>query len=55
VDLKAGPNHVLSSILKKIADERSIIPLGIIENIPKNKKNLLNNLNPITSLFLYLI
>ena len=39
----------------KGAYERSMIPLGIIENIPKNKKNLLNNLNPTTSLFLNLI
>jgi hypothetical protein len=42
-------------MLKNTADERSMIPLGIIEKIPKNKKNLLNNLNPITSLFLNLI
>ena len=50
MDLKAGPNQVLSSILKKIADERSIIPLGIIENIPKNKKNI-----QITFFTIYLI
>ena len=37
---------MLSSILKKIADDRSIIPLGIIENIPKNIIDLeLNNNN----------
>ena len=39
-------------ILKKIAEANNIIPLGIIENNPKKRKNLLNNLSPITSLFL---
>ena len=29
-----------------------MMPLGIIENNPKKRKNLLNNLSPITSLFL---
>ena len=43
---------MLISILKKIAEANNIIPLGIIENNPKKRKNLLNNLNPITSLFL---
>ena len=42
-------------MLKKIADANNIIPLGTIENNPKKRKNLLNNLNPITSLFLILI
>ena len=46
---------MLISILKKIAEANNIIPLGIIENNPKKRKNLLNNLNPITSLFLVLI
>lgn len=54
VDLKAGPNQVLTSILKKIAEAISIIPLGITENKPKKRKNLLKSLNPTTSLFLYL-
>ena len=38
--LNAGPNHVLTSILKNIRDEIRIIVLGIIEKILKNKKNL---------------
>jgi len=42
-------------MLKKIAEANNIIPLGIIENNPKNKKNLLNNLKPTISLFLDLI
>jgi len=42
-------------MLKKIAEANNIIPLGIIENNPKNKKNLLNNLKPTISLFLNLI
>jgi hypothetical protein len=54
-DLNAGPNQVLNSILKNIADDKSISPLGIIEKIPKKRKNLLNNLKPIISLFLLLI
>jgi hypothetical protein len=41
-------------MLKKIDDANNIIPLGTIENNPKKRKNLLNNLNPITSLFLIL-
>ena len=38
--LNAGPNHVLTSILKKIREDIKIIVLGIIEKILKNKKNL---------------
>ena len=45
---------MLISILKKIAEANSIIPLGIIENKPKKRKNLLNNLKPTTSLFFIL-
>ena len=33
--MNAGPNQVLISILKKIAEANNIIPLGIIENNPK--------------------
>ena len=54
VDLKAGPNQVLTSILKKIAEAIRIIPLGITENKPKKRKNLLKSRKPTTSLFLYL-
>ena len=45
---------MLTSILKKIAEAKSIIPLGITENKPKKRKNLLKSLKPTTSLFLYL-
>lgn len=55
VDLNAGPSQVLTSMLKKIADDIRIKPLGRIENKPKKRKNLLKSLNPITDLFLYLI
>ena len=45
---------MLTSILKKIAEAISIIPLGITENKPKKRKNLLKSRKPTTSLFLYL-
>jgi hypothetical protein len=38
--LNAGPNHVLTSMLKNMREEIKIIALGIIEKILKNKKNL---------------
>ena len=50
-----GDSTKIGNFLKKIAEDKSIIPLGIIEKIPKNKKNLLNNLKPTMSLFLFLI
>ena len=42
---------MLTSILKKIADASSIIPLGIMEKRPKKRKNLLKSLRPTTSRF----
>ena len=54
-DLNAGPSQVLTSILKKIDEAIKISPLGIIENNPKKRKNLLKSLIPITSFFLILI
>ena len=48
-------NTKIIELVKKIAEDKRIMPLGIIEKIPKNKKNLLNNLKPTMSLFLFLI